>query len=117
MQRYYLIATTWLVILGACSSIKTYVEGTDATFGTTYAFVPIEKSTLDPASAVLYDEIRQRVVQEMQHRQFKLNTESPDMLIDFNILTEEQKKSPDPLTPSGVTGVCGPIPIPKGTGP
>ena len=88
-------------MFSACSSIKTYTENPESTsLSGTYAFVPIEEGALDQASAILYDEIRQRIIREMQDRQFALDTESPDMLIAFNILTEEERrevtKSADP---------------------
>ena len=85
----------WIAaFLLSCSSVKVYVEHPEPTtaLSATYAFVPIQEGVLDPASAVLYDEIRQRIVQEMNERNYTLDTEQPTMLIAFNVLTEEQRK-------------------------
>ena len=93
----YPVLYTLLVIMGwlsGCSSIKVYVENPEQSgiSGGTYAFVPIQEGALDQASAILYDEIRQRIMREMHDRHYTIDTEAPDMLIAFNILTEEQRK-------------------------
>ncbi len=80
-----------MLLVGACSPIKTYVEQTnEAVLGRSYAFVPV--SELDPASAMLYDEIRRRIVSRMEAQRYQLDTASPDMLIAFNVMTEAQNR-------------------------
>ena len=89
---YLLMIAT--VGLGGCSSIKTHVERPEqsAPPGNTYAFLPIKRDSLDQASAVLYDEIRQRIAHEMQQRRYTVDAEDPQLLIAFTILTDEQRK-------------------------
>ena len=86
----------WILaaLLSGCSSIKIYVENPEKTtvVGSTYAFVPIQEGVLDQASTILYDEIRQRIMREMDERSYTIDTEQPDLLVAFNILTEEQRK-------------------------
>ena len=93
-QRTMHVLCALTVLLSGCSSIKVYVESPEptATMGSSYAFVPIQEGALDQASTILYDEIRQRITREMNERRYIIDTERPDMLVAFNILTEEQRK-------------------------
>ena len=116
------VVYTLIVLLGttSCSSIKVYVENPEAAsaWGGAYAFVPIQEGALDQASQILYDEIRQRIRREMEERNYTVDTEKPDMLIAFNILTEEQRrevtKSADPY---GGYGRMWPYAYPGGRWP
>ena len=93
-QRALCILWIALLYVSGCSSIKTYVEHPEqvTVTGATYAFVPIQEGVLDQASAILYDEIRQRIAQHMHERGYTVDTEHPDILMAFNILTEEQQR-------------------------
>ena len=93
-QRIILILWIAIISSAGCSSIKVYVENPEpiAGAGLTYAFVPVQEAELDQASRILYSEIRQRITQEMDQRNYVLDTEQPDLLVAFNILTEEQRK-------------------------
>ena len=103
----------------SCSSIKVYTENPEPTIsGVTYAFVPIQEGALDQASTILYDEIRQRIMREMEARQYTIDTEAPDMLIAFNILTEEQRKEVTKSSdPYGANGRMWPYAYPGGWWP
>ena len=89
---YFLLVTT--LVLTGCSSIKTFVETPpDASIaGSTYAFVPLPEGELDQASAILYDEIRRRISADLRQSGYTVDTEAPQLLVAFNILTEEQRK-------------------------
>ncbi len=89
---YVLLAA--LAGLSGCSSIKTFVETPEeaSVSGTTYAFVPLSGGELDQASAILYDEISQRIGAKLRQRGYTVDTENPQLLIAFNILTEEQRR-------------------------
>ncbi len=80
--------------LGGCSPIKTFVETSpDASIsGSTYAFMSLPEGELDQASAILRDEIRQRIELELQPRGYSIDPEDPQLLVAFSILTEEQYK-------------------------
>lgn len=111
-----------LVIVGwgsSCSSIKVYTENPEPTIsGNTYAFVPIQEGVLDQASAILYDEIQQRIMREMKERRYTLDIEAPDMLIAFNVLTEEQRKEVTKSSdPYGSYGTMWPYAYPGGWWP
>ena len=113
---------TLLLIMGwgsGCSSIKVYTENPEPNIsGSTYAFVPIQEGVLDQASTILYDEIRQRIAQEMQEHQYTIDTEAPDMLIAFNVLTEEQRKEVTKSSnPYGSYGTMWPSIYPNGWWP
>ena len=79
--------------LSGCASIKTSVEISPESnlSGATYAFVPISNE-LDRASVILYDEIKRRIEGKLQQRGYTVNTQNPQLLVAFNILTEEQRK-------------------------
>ena len=114
------LSVFFLLWLGGCSSIKVYVEEAESAnaLGRSYAFVPIQEEALDLASQILYDEIRQRIQQEMDERNYIVDPEEPDMLIAFNILTQEQRKevtrSADPY---GGYGSLWPYTYPGGRWP
>lgn len=89
---YLLFAT--LAALSGCASVKTFVETPEETgiLGATYAFVPLSAGELDQASAILYNEIRQCIGEKLRQRGYTVDTENPQLLISFNILTEEQRR-------------------------
>ena len=121
-MRHRLIYVLWILLpcLSGCSSIKVYVENPKQTAiaGSTYAFVPIQEGVLDQASTILYDEIRQRITREMNERRYTLDTERPDMLVAFNILTEEQRKEVTKSSdPYGGYGPMWPYAYPGGWWP
>lgn len=80
--------------LSACASVKTFVETPEKSgvSGATYAFVPLSEQKLDRASAILYDEISQRIGEKLRQRGYTLDTGNPQLLVAFNILTQEQRK-------------------------
>lgn len=57
-----------------------------------YAFAPVDLTQVDQATAVLFEEISKRIAYEMRQKGYQLNPESPDLLVAFNILSEEQRK-------------------------
>lgn len=89
---YLLFAT--LAGLSGCASVRTFIEtpGESGIAGATYAFVPLSEGKLDQASAILYDEISQRIGEKLQQRGYAVDTENPQLLVAFNILTQEQRK-------------------------
>ena len=112
----------WIILTASvgCSSIKIYVENPEQAMitGSTYAFVPIQEGALDQASTILYEEIRQRIIREMNRRNYVLNTEQPDVLVAFNILTEEQRKEvTKSSSPYGGYGRMWPYAYPGGWWP
>ena len=92
-RLFYLLFAT-LAALSGCASVKTFVETPEETgiSGSTYAFVPLSGGELDQASAILYHEISQRIGEKLRQRGYAVDTENPQLLIAFNILTEEQRK-------------------------
>ncbi len=80
--------------LSGCASVKTFVDTPEegGISETTYAFVPLSGGELDQASAVLYNEISRRIGEKLRQRGYTVDTENPQLLIAFNILTEEQRK-------------------------
>ena len=92
-RLFYLLFAT-LAALSGCASVKTFVETPEETgiSGATYAFVPLSGGELDQASAILYNEISQRIGEKLRQRGYTVDTENPQLLIAFNILTEEQRK-------------------------
>lgn len=95
-MHYRLLYLLFAALAGtsACSSVKTLVEIPEEAgiSGATYAFVPLSGRELDQASAILYDEIIQRIEEKLQQRGYTVDTENPQLLVAFNILTEEQRK-------------------------
>ena len=92
-RLFYLLFAT-LAALSGCASVKTFVETPEETgiSGATYAFVPLSGGEPDQASAILYNEISQRIGEKLRQRGYTVDTENPQLLIAFNILTEEQRK-------------------------
>ncbi|MEM9675419.1 MAG: DUF4136 domain-containing protein [Bacteroidota bacterium] len=96
-MRYYLI--TWILAIGslnlACSSIKTYTEAPNeqsVSHFKTFAFVSVDESEMDHGSRILYEEIRKDITNQLREKDYRPNTEDPEILIVFNILTDEQRK-------------------------
>lgn len=92
--RRYCLALLFL-FLSACSSVKIYTEtpaAQEVTKALSYAFVLVETANLDQATAILYQEIRRRIAEEMAQRGYKADTTSPQLLIAFTMLTDEQRK-------------------------
>lgn len=85
-----------LLVLGsACSSVKVYTEtpaSQEVGQAKSYAFVPVNTQELDQATAILYQEIRRRIMDEMGQRGYAVDTASPQLLIAFTMLTDEQRK-------------------------
>jgi hypothetical protein len=85
-----------VVFLGtACSSVKIIAEKEEnfnATSYTSYAFAPVDLRELDQATAILFEEISKRIAYEMKQKGYVLNPDNPDLLVAFNILSEEQRK-------------------------
>jgi hypothetical protein len=81
--------------MASCSSVKIIAEredSFDASTYRTYAFAPLDLKQLDQATAILYQEISKSIAYEMKQKGYALDTENPDLLIAFNILTEENRK-------------------------
>lgn len=101
----------WIALGGlsmACSPIKILTEAPGAqevSHYKTFAFLSVDESQMDQASRVLYDEIRKTISSELQQKAYQVDTENPELLIAFNILTDEQRKevtkSADPYSGYG----------------
>ena len=93
-SRLLYLLSIALAGVSGCSSVKTFVETPEEAgiSGATYAFVPLSGGELDQASAILYNEISQRIGEKLRQRGYTVDTENPQLLIAFNILTEEQRK-------------------------
>ena len=92
IQFYYLCL---LLMMGACASVKVYTEtptNQEVSQAKSYAFVPVNTQELDQATAILYQEIRRRIIDEMGQRGYVVDTASPQLLIAFTMLTDEQRK-------------------------
>lgn len=79
----------------ACSPIKTFTEAPSeqaVSLYKTFAFLPIDESEMDQASLILYEEIRKDINVQLRQRNYRLDTDNPDLLIAFNIMTDEQRK-------------------------
>jgi hypothetical protein len=83
-----------MAALSACSPVKTFVETPAASgiSGNKYAFVPLSDEGVDQASAILYDEISQRISEALRQRGYTPDASNPQLLVAFNILTNEQQK-------------------------
>lgn len=108
----YTLTLILTLAVSACSSIKVFSEKeAEANLSAykTYAFVSVPIEQLDQATAILYEEIRKRIAQEMSEKGYKPNTENPDLYVAFNILTEERRKevtkSTNPYDPYGMYGM------------
>ena len=88
----------WLMISGvtlACSPIKIFTEAPgeqEVSHYKTFAFMPVDEKQMDQASLVLYDEIRKSITAQLREKAYQIDTENPELLIAFNILTDEQRK-------------------------
>lgn len=98
MRRFGLHIFSMLVVflmLTSCSSVKIVAER-EENFNVgsyqTYAFAPVDLEGVDQATAILYEEISKRIAYEMMQKGYELNAEDPDLLVAFNILSEEQRK-------------------------
>lgn len=107
-----IVYTLILVILSACSSVRVFSEKEaeiDLSAYKTYAFADVPLEQLDQPTAILYEEIRKRIARELNQRGYKPDAENPDMLVAFNILTEEERKettkSVNPYGPYGMRGM------------
>jgi len=84
-----------IVALSSCSSVKIIAEreeNFDAGTYQSYAFAPVDLREVDYATSILYEEISKRIAYEMKQKGYVLNPEAPDLLVAFNILSEEQRK-------------------------
>lgn len=98
MKRYLTFISGMLalaLILPACSPVKIIAER-DTNFNPvayqSYAFAQVDLEGVDQATAILYEEISKRIAYEMHQKGYELDTENPDLLVAFNILSEEQRK-------------------------
>ncbi|MFP4096009.1 MAG: DUF4136 domain-containing protein [Cyclobacteriaceae bacterium] len=94
-MKYLPIHIIIMLLLSACSSVKIIAEqeeSFDQSTYRTYAFAPVDMKQLDPATAVLYEEISKTIAREMKEKGYTVDTEAPDLLVAFNILTEESRK-------------------------
>ncbi len=97
MKKYIVVTftITTLLLSYACSSIKIMADK-EASFEngkySTYAFAPVDLKQVDQATAILYQELSKRIAYEMKQKGYVLQDEKPDLLIAFNILTEEARK-------------------------
>jgi len=98
MTRYiapYGSLLAFCLLISACSPVKIIAEREAVFQGNTYqsyAFAPVDLQDVDQATAILYEEISKRIAYEMQQKGYVLNAEDPDLLVAFNILSEEQRK-------------------------
>lgn len=84
-----------LTLVSSCSSIKVIADKEESfqpAAYTTYAFADVNLQELDQATAILYQEISKRIAYEMKQKGYELSTDAPDLLVAFNILTEEARK-------------------------
>lgn len=88
----------WIVLGSinlACSPIKIFSEAPgeqEVSHYKTFAFMSIDEKQLDQASLVLYDEIRKSITEQLRQKAYQVDAENPELLIAFNILTDEQRK-------------------------
>ncbi len=96
LMYYHSLYLLFAVLTGlsGCASVKTFVEIPEKSgiSGATYAFVPLSEKKLDQASAILYDEISQRIGEKLRQRGYTVDATNPQLLVAFNILTQEQRK-------------------------
>lgn len=108
----YILPFILTILVSACSSVKVFSEKeAEADFSgyETYAFVNVPLDQLDQPTAILYEEIRKRIAQELNQKGYKPDAENPDLYVAFNILTEEERKevtkSTNPYDPYGMYGM------------
>lgn len=103
-----------LLFTFACSSVKIIAEkedGFEPSTYQTYAFAPVDLKGVDQATAILYQEIRKSIAYEMNQKGYSPNADQPDLIVTFNILTEEARKESwksvnnDPYYPYGMRGM------------
>lgn len=116
MKKYMITVcgAALLLITFACSSVKIIAEKEEGfepgSYGT-YAFAPVDLQQVDQATAILYQEISKSIAYQMKQKGYVLSTEDPDLLVAFNILTEEARKESwksvnnDPYYPYGMRGM------------
>lgn len=98
MKRYIIHVSSMLalgLLFSACSPVKIVAErdeNFDPVAYQSYAFAQVDLEGVDQATAILYEEISKRIAYEMQQKGYELNPENPDLLVAFNILSEEQRK-------------------------
>ncbi len=87
--------TVILLMFTGCSPVKIIAEREEnfnAGSYQSYAFAPVDLDGVDQATAILYEEISKRIVYEMKQKGYQLQPDDPDLLVAFNILSEEQRK-------------------------
>ncbi|MEM9832467.1 MAG: DUF4136 domain-containing protein [Bacteroidota bacterium] len=93
----YILGTLIISCLSvACSSIKTYTQAPAAQQVNgfrTFAFVSPDESNMDQASLILYEEIRKSIAAQLRQKKYQPDTENPELLIAFNIMTDEEQKA------------------------
>ncbi len=98
MKRFIIYISSMLagvLLFSACSPVKIIAErdeNFDPVAYRSYAFAQVDLKGVDQATAILYEEISKRIAYEMQQKGYELNPENPDLLVAFNILSEEQRK-------------------------
>nr|WKN39519.1 DUF4136 domain-containing protein [Tunicatimonas sp. TK19036] len=93
--RYIFFLIILSSIILACSPIKILSEAPEAqevNHFKTFAFMQVDEKQMDQASLVLYDEIRKSITAQLRQKAYQIDTENPELLIAFNILTDEQRK-------------------------
>lgn len=116
MKKYIISGSMVMLLLFtfACSSVKIIAEkedGFDKSDYNTYAFAAVDLKAMDQATAILYQEIRKSIAYEMKNKGYEINAETPDLIVAFNILTEEARKESwksvnnDPYYPYGMRGM------------
>ncbi len=86
------IASTTL----ACSPIKTFTEAPadqQVNHYKTFAFLSPDEAEMDQASLILYDEVRKSIVSQLREKNYQPDPENPELLIAFNIMTDEEQKA------------------------
>lgn len=98
MKRYISqisLVTVILLTFTRCSPVKIIAER-EKNFKVgsyqSYAFAPVDLEGVDQATAILYEEISKRIIYEMKQKGYELQPDNPDLLVAFNILSEEQRK-------------------------
>jgi hypothetical protein len=98
MRKHIIFFTgmlTFLLVTLGCSPVKIIAEREEnfqPSAYQSYAFAQVDLEGVDQATAILYEEISKRIAYEMHQKGYKLNPNDPDLLVAFNILSEEQRK-------------------------
>ena len=96
IYRYIFVIFIISYISVACSSIKTYTAAPAARQVNgfkTFAFVSPDESEMDQASLILFEEIRKSIAAQLRQKDYQPDTENPELLIAFNIMTDEEQKA------------------------